>query len=101
MVLIQKVIYTKLQIPLSDSFGIRYKQKSYTMIKNFIKTIKLGDWVESGIHFFLLGYGEKIALFIAKTFFNSNKCYCCERKEFLNRLTNPSYDGRCNEIKLF
>ena len=61
--------------------------------------IKLGDWIESGIHFFTLGYGEKLSLFIARTFFGLNKCYCCERKQWLNRLTNPQYDGKCNEVK--
>lgn len=91
-----------LQIPENFNFWyLRLYNGSQYMIKKFIKTIKLGDWVESGIHFFLLGYGERIALFIAKTFFNSDKCYCCERKQFLNRLTNPSYDGRCNDINLF
>ena len=69
-------------------------------IKNFKESIRIGDWVESGIHFFTLGYGSRIALFIARTFFNLNDCYCCQRKQFLNRLTNPSYDGMCNEIKL-
>ena len=70
-------------------------------IKDFKESIRLGDWVESGIHFFSLGYGEKISLFIAKTLFNLNDCGCCSRKQWLNRLTNPSYDGRCNDVKLF
>ena len=65
-----------------------------------IKRIKLGDWIESGIHFFSLGYGDIIALWIAKTFFGLNDCHCCSRKEWLNRLTNPSFDGKCNGIKL-
>jgi hypothetical protein len=44
------------------------------------KTIKIGDWVEAGIHFFLLGYGERISLAIAKLL-GYDKCYCCERKQ--------------------
>jgi len=65
-----------------------------------IKRIKIGDWIESGIHFFTLGFGDIIALWIAKTFFGLNDCHCCSRKEWLNRLTNPSFDGKCNGIKL-
>ncbi len=64
-----------------------------------LKTIKIGDWVEAGIHFFLFGYGEKIALAVAKLL-GYDKCYCCERKQWLNRLTNKDYDGDCNAIKL-
>jgi len=63
------------------------------------KTIKIGDWVEAGIHFFLLGYGERISLAIAKLL-GYDKCYCCERKQWLNRLTNKDYNGQCNQIKL-
>jgi len=64
-----------------------------------LKTIKIGDWVEAGIHFFLFGYGEKIAFAIAKLL-GYNKCYCCERKQWLNRLTDKTYDGKCNQITL-
>lgn len=66
-----------------------------------MQRIKIGDWVEALIYVITFGYGERIALFVAKTFFNSDSCGCCERKQFLNRLTNPHYDGRCDEIKLF
>lgn len=69
------------------------------MNTEWLKTIKIGDWVEAGIHFFLLGYGEHIALFIAKLL-GYDKCYCCERKQWLNRLTNKDYDGQCGMIKL-
>lgn len=64
-----------------------------------LKRIKIGDWVEALIYVITFGFGERLALFIAKTFFNSNKCFCCERKQWLNRLTNPLYDGQCNGIK--
>jgi hypothetical protein len=63
--------------------------------------IKLGDWVEALIHVITFGFGERIALFVARTFFNSDSCGCCERKQWLNRLTNPNYEGYCNEIKIF
>ena len=66
-----------------------------------MKWIKLGDWVEALIYVVTFGDGEYLALWIAKTFFNSDKCYCCERKQWLNRLTNKEYDGKCDGIKLF
>ena len=65
-----------------------------------MKWIKLGTWLEFIIDVISLGTGEFIALWIAKTFFNSDKCYCCERKQWLNRLTDKTYDGKCNQIKL-
>jgi hypothetical protein len=63
--------------------------------------IKLGDWVEALIHVITFGFGERIALFVARTFFNSDSCGCCERKQWLNRLTNKNYDGQCNGLKIF
>tara|TARA_R110000803_G_C11776793_1_gene296037 strand:- start:18 stop:218 length:201 start_codon:yes stop_codon:yes gene_type:complete len=65
-----------------------------------LKRIKIGDWVEALIYVITFGFGEKISLFIAKTLFNSDSCGCCERKEWLNKITNPSYDGHCNGITL-
>lgn len=65
-----------------------------------LNRIKIGDWVEALIYVITFGFGERLALWIAKTFFNSDKCYCCERKQWLNRLTNPHYDGMCDGIKL-
>jgi hypothetical protein len=65
-----------------------------------MKFIKLGTILEAVIAGVTLGQGEIIALWIAKTFFNSDKCYCCERKQWLNRLTDKTYDGKCNQIKL-
>jgi len=65
----------------------------------FKRHIKIGDWVEALIHTITLGYGERIALGIAKLF-GYHKCYCCERKQWLNRLTNPMYDGKCDQIDI-
>ena len=65
-----------------------------------MKRIKLGTWLETLIEIFTLGYGEHIALWVSKTLFGKNSCGCCERKQWLNRLTNPQYDGECNQIKL-
>jgi hypothetical protein len=64
-----------------------------------MEKIKIGDWVEALIYVITFGFGERIALWVARTIFNSNKCYCCERKQWLNRLTNPQYDGECDGIK--
>lgn len=64
-----------------------------------MKRIKIGDWVEALIHVITFGFGERIALFVSRTFFNSNSCGCCERKQWLNRLTNKDYDGECEGIK--
>lgn len=66
-----------------------------------MERIKIGDWVEALIYVITFGYGERLALLIAKRFFNSDSCGCCERKQFLNRLTNPHYDGGCDSIQLF
>jgi hypothetical protein len=65
-----------------------------------MKRIKIGDYIEALIYVITFGAGERISLFVAKVFFDSDKCYCCERKEWLNRLTNKEYDGKCNQIKL-
>lgn len=68
---------------------------------NIIKKIQLGTYLEVLISIITIGNGERLALFIAKRFFNAETCGCCERKQWLNRLTNPDYDGKCNQIKLF
>ena len=71
------------------------KYKCYS----FKRHIKIGDWVEALIHTISLGYGERISLAIARVF-GYNKCGCCERKQWLNRLTNPYYDGGCDKINI-
>ena len=70
-------------------------------MKKILSKIQIGTYVEFIINLFTLGKGELLALYIAKKFFNSDKCFCCERKQWLNRLTNPHYDGNCNGIKLY
>jgi len=70
-------------------------------MRKIISKIQIGSYVEFIINLLTLGKGELLALFIAKKFFNSNSCGCCERKQWLNKLTNPHYDGKCNQIKLF
>jgi hypothetical protein len=70
-------------------------------IKTILSKIQIGTIVEFIINLLTLGKGELLALFVAKRFFNSNSCGCCERKQWLNRLTNKGYDGKCNQINLF
>ena len=65
-----------------------------------MKKIQLGTWLEFLINIITFGKGERLALLIAKRFFNSDTCGCCERKQWLNRLTNKDYDGQCDSIKL-
>jgi hypothetical protein len=70
------------------------------MNTEWLKLIKIGSWLEWIIKIITFNKGEHIALFVAKKFFDSDSCGCCERKQWLNRLTNPNYDGECNGIKL-
>lgn len=64
-----------------------------------MKWIKLGDYTEALIHVITFGFGERIAVFIANLM-GYQSCGCCERKEWLNRLTNKNYNGNCGMIKL-
>jgi hypothetical protein len=64
-----------------------------------IKRVKIGDWIEALIYVITFGFGEKISLFVARQM-GKDSCGCCERKQWLNRLTNKEYDGKCNQIKL-
>jgi hypothetical protein len=65
-----------------------------------MKWIKLGTWLEFIIEVITFGTGELIALYIAKKVFNKDTCGCCERKQWLNRLTDKTYDGKCNSVRL-
>jgi hypothetical protein len=63
-----------------------------------LKRIKIGDWVEALIHVITFGFGERLALIVARLF-GKNSCGCCERKLWLNRLTNPDLENDCGGIK--
>lgn len=67
-------------------------------MQKLLSKIQIGTVVEFIINLLTLGRGELLALYIAKKFFNSDSCGCCERKQWLNRLTNKAYDGKCNGI---
>ena len=66
-----------------------------------MRIIKLGDYLEAVIHVFTLGFGKRISEWIAIDLLGFKSCGCCQRHQWLNRLTDKSFDGRCNEIKLF
>jgi hypothetical protein len=66
-----------------------------------LKRIKIGDWVEALIHVVTLGFGSRISKWIAVDLLGFESCFCCERKQWLNRLTDKDYDGECDSIKLF
>ena len=62
-----------------------------------MKRIKIGDWVEALIHVITFGFGERLALGVARLF-GKNSCGCCDRKLWLNRLTNPHLENNCGGI---
>ena len=64
-----------------------------------MKRIKIGDWVEALIHTITFGFGNRIAEWIAIDLLGYQSCGCCERKQWLNRLTDKDYDGECGGIK--
>lgn len=65
-----------------------------------MKRIKLGDYVEALIHVITLGFGQRLSEWIAIDLLGFKSCGCCERKEWLNRLTDKDYDGECKGIKI-
>lgn len=64
-----------------------------------MKKIKLGTWLEFIIELVTMGTGIIVASWIAKLL-GYKTCGCCERKQWLNRLTDKDYDGQCDRIKL-
>ena len=66
-----------------------------------MKWIKLGSWIEWIINVLTLGTGKYISTWIAVDILGFESCGCCERREWLNRLTNKDYNGHCGDVKLF
>ena len=66
-----------------------------------LSLIKLGDMVEGLISLITFGNGDSIAMWVAMNIFGKEDCGCCERKQWLNRLTNKNYNGNCNEVRLW
>lgn len=65
-----------------------------------LKWIKIGDYVEALIHVITLGFGKRIITYLMVDILGKESCKCCERKQWLNQLTDPLYDGDCNTIQL-
>jgi len=63
--------------------------------------IKLGTWTRWIINILTLGTGKYIASWIAVDIFGFESCGCCEREQWLNRLTDKSFNGHCDQIKLY
>ena len=63
--------------------------------------LHLGTILEVAINIITLGWGKYISTWIAVDLFGFKSCGCCERKEWLNRLTDKEYNGHCNDIKLW
>jgi len=63
--------------------------------------IKLGTWLAILINIVTLGWGKYIASWIAVDLFGFESCGCCEREQWLNRLTNKNFNGHCDQIKLY
>ncbi len=64
-----------------------------------LKVIKLGDWVEALIHVITLGFGQRLSEWIAIDILGLQSCGCCQRKWWLNHLTNPDLENDCNGVK--
>ena len=63
--------------------------------------IKLGTWTRWIINILTLGTGKYITTWIAVDIFGFESCGCCEREQWLNRLTDKSFNGHCDQIKLY
>tara|TARA_R110000823_G_C15819035_1_gene489049 strand:- start:223 stop:441 length:219 start_codon:yes stop_codon:yes gene_type:complete len=58
--------------------------------------LHLGTILEVAINIITFGWGKYISAWIAVDLFGFESCGCCERKEWLNRLTDKEYNGYCN-----
>jgi hypothetical protein len=63
--------------------------------------IHIGTIVEKIINIITIGQGKRLATWIAVDLLGYESCGCCERKEWLNRLTDKEYNGNCKDIKLW
>lgn len=66
-----------------------------------LQWIKLGDYTEALIHVVTLGFGKRFSEWIAVDILGFKSCGCCERREWLNRLTDKRYEGNCKGVNLF
>ena len=77
----------------------QFKVKCYIHWLSFKKHIRIGDWFEALFHTITLGYAKRFSSFIA-SLLGYQSCRCCERKQWLNRLTNPNANEKCGQIQL-
>jgi hypothetical protein len=70
-------------------------------MRKLISKIQLGTWFEYFLLVITFGQSQRVAKWIAIDLLGYTSCFCCERKQIMNRWTNPNYDGKCNQIKLF
>jgi hypothetical protein len=66
-----------------------------------MKWIRIGDYLEALIHVITLGFGKSLSTYVAVHLLGFKSCGCCERREWLNRLTDKRYEGNCKGVKLF
>ena len=66
-----------------------------------MKKIRLGTYLKWIINVLTLGTGKYISTYIAVDILGFNSCGCCEREEWLNRLTNKNYNGHCKDVRLW
>jgi len=66
-----------------------------------MKQIKLGTWLKWIINVLTLGTGKYISTWIAVDILGFDNCGCCQREQYLNRLTNKEFNGHCGDVKLF
>ena len=63
--------------------------------------IRIGTILKVIINIITLGWGKYISTWIAVYLMGFESCGCCEREEWLNRLTDKEFNGNCKDIKLW
>lgn len=81
-----------------NQFLINTKQNS---MKNIGCKILLGTRLAGLISIITFGKGKYLASYIAVNLLGFKSCGCCEREQWLNRLTCKDFDGNCKGVKLF
>lgn len=69
--------------------------------EDLLNKIQLGTWLAKLINIVTLGWGKYISTWIAVDLLGFETCGCCEREQWLNRLTNKNFNGNCDKIKLW
>ena len=63
--------------------------------------IQVGTILKWIIAIITLGQGKRLATWFFVRVIGKESCGCCQREEWLNQLTCKSFNGNCNQIKLF